>query len=511
MTPTARDDSPLVIGLDVGTSSVKAAFFGRGGRRGAVGRRVIARTATDGLGTQAPEAVRDAVFGVLADVMRGVEGRPDALALSTAMHGLVGLDAHGEAVTPLVTWADDRAAGVVADWRRRGDADFVHGRTGVPLHPMAPIAKLAWFAETAPAVAARVACWADLKALVVSWLTGDVVTDASSASGWGLMDLHRRRWDADAMGLAGVDGERLPPIASPTATRPSSRETAERTGLATGTPVVVGAGDGPLGNLGVGATAPGVAGVSLGTSGAVRVVVDRVPDDLDGLFCYVLDEQRWVLGGAVSNGGNIVDWLADTLMDGSGEATAEADVDRPAAVTALAAAAPPGAAGLVMVPYLLAERAPRWDPALPGAYLGLGRRHGRAHLARAALEGVCASLGVITDRIDVAVPVRSVRVTGGTMADPLWRRLLAAALGRPMTVASSDEGSALGAAAMGFVALGVVDDPVAAHDLIVGSTGGDADPVEVTPELADAARLVRRRIADATSALADLGTTYAPH
>lgn len=496
MTAPAGDDMPEVIGLDVGTSSVKAAVFGAGGRRGAVVRRAVPRrSGPDGRVTQAPDDVRAAVLGAVEAVVRTAERPPDAIAVSAAMHGLVGLDADDEPVTPLVTWADDRAAPVVTEWAARGTAGFLHERTGVPLHPMAPVAKLAWFAEVAPSVGYRVAHWADLKALVIRGLTGTVVTETSSASGWGLMDVRRHTWDDDAMHLAGVAAACLPEVAATTAIRPLSRAAADRVGLASGTPVVLGAADGPLGNVGVGATVPGVAGVSLGTSGAVRVVVDRVPPVTPGLFCYVLDERRWVLGGAVSNGGNIIDWLATTLLEVPGSADDAERAARTSAVIDLAATAPPGADGLVMVPYLVAERAPLWDPSLPGAYLGLRRRHTRAHLARAALEGVCASMGVIADRIDTVVPIGAIRATGGTMRSRLWRQSLAAAVGRPMTVASAEDGSALGAAAVGLVALGAADDLEQARSLLTDDTAASADEQHVSDEEAAAATATRRRIA----------------
>ncbi len=492
MADPADDDLPLVVGLDVGTSSVKAAVFGAGGRRGAVARHAIARTSdANGRVTQNPGDVQAAVLGALETVVRAAGRRPDAVAISAAMHALVGLDAHTEPLTPLVTWADNRAVGVVADWVAHRTADFVHERTGVPLHPMAPVAKLAWFAEFEGSLAARVARWVDLKALVVGWLTGDTVTEVSSASGWGLMDVRRGVWDGDATVLAGVDAAQLPEIASPTAVRGLSPDVAARVGLPAGTPVVLGAADGPLGNVGVGATTPGVAGLSLGTSGAVRVVVDAVPPVTRGLFCYVLDERRWVLGGAVSNGGNIVDWLADTLFDpplGGGAAA------RAAAVLEVAGAAPPGADGLVMVPYLVSERAPLWDPSLPGTYLGLRRRHGRAHLARAAIEGVGAALGVITDLIDAAVPIDAVHATGGTMRSGLWRRVLAATLGRPMTVANTDEGSALGAAVLGLVALGAAPDIEQARRLVVGDVASASTAEQVPDVEAVAAEATRRAI-----------------
>ncbi len=490
------ESAPTVIGLDVGTSTVEAVVFTVDGAPGPATSRDVATVASaDGTVTQDPDDLHRVVLDVLADAVARTDRRVDAIAVTTAMHALVGLDDDDRAVTPLVTWADTRATDIVADWRRDGTAGFVHQRTGVPLHPMAPVAKLAWF--TAHRDTPPVARWADLKALVSSWLTGAAVTEISTASGWGLMDLRTGTWDPDALRLAGVTPDDLPPIVPTTAARPLVRSAADRTGLDVGTPVVAGAADGPCANLGVGATEPGVAGLSLGTSGAVRVVVDHVPEPVpDGLFCYALDAKRRVLGGALSNGGNIVDWLADVFTDPVASSADDRHRDRFSAVDALAAAAPPGSDGLVMVPYLVAERAPLWDPTVPAAYLGLRRRHRRPHLVRAAFEGVAAGLGAITDRIAAVQPVTAVRATGGAFASPLWRTLVAAAVARPVTIPDVVGGSATGAAALGLVALGVTDDPVAARAMLTAETTAEAgaEPVPVPSGLRDAAVATRRSL-----------------
>ncbi len=468
-------DTPLVIGLDVGTSAVKAAAFGPGGQAGPVVRRRLPPTVDrSGFVTQPIDGVRAATLDALAAAVRAAPGPVDAVAASTAMHAVAALDAAGRAVTDLVPWADRRAGPVVTDWIRTGSAAFVHDRTGVPLHPMAPLAKLAWFTSDATTRAPGVRRWVDLKALVVQWLTGESVTDHSSASGWGLLDVRSRTWDPDALALAGVDATALPELDAPSASRPLAHDAAAAVGLAAGTPVVLGAADGPLANVGVGAISPVVAGLSLGTSGAVRVVVDEVPARLDGLFCYVLDEQHWVLGGAVSNGANVLDWLGETL--------GPADLDPTAAALRtqdLAAAAPAGSDGLVCLPYLEGERAPLWDAEVPGAYLGLRRAHTRAHLARAALEGVAAGLGVVVDRIHDLTPVRRVLATGGALVAPLWRQLVAGAMRRPTTVVHVAEGSALGAAAVGLVGLGAAADLTVARELL--GQPGDPD-AEFAPE-----------------------------
>ena len=254
------------------------------------------------------------------------------------------------------------------------------------------------------------------------------------------------------MALSGVSVDQLPPIVATTATLTLSPGAAQQIALPAGTPVVAGAADGPLGNLGTRAITPGVAGLSLGTSGAIRIAVPKPQVDEGGaLFCYALTDSVWVVGGAVSNGGVVIRWAGDSLApDVSGPAGGPADE----ALLSLAASVPPGSDGLVMLPYLLAERAPLWDPDLPGAYLGLRREHTRAHLIRAAVEGVCRQLSVITDSLDRIAPVTSVRVTGGAFRSLLWREVMAASLNRPLHLLAATEGTALGAAALGLLALG---------------------------------------------------------
>jgi gluconokinase len=228
---------------------------------------------------------------------------------------------------------------------------------------------------------------------------------------------------------------------------------AERIGLPPGTPVVAGAGDGPLGNLGVGAIGPGVAGLSVGTSGAVRMSVPspRV-DSGHTLFCYGLADGLWVLGGATSNGGSVVRWAGSALAPDVWASPGDRPGDE--RILELAGGVPAGSEGLVMLPYLLAERGPLWDPDIPGAYLGLRRHHGRGHMVRAALEGVCLQIRLIVDRLEEVYPVREVRATGGVFRSRLWQETMAGMLARPLQIVGDAEGTALGAAALGLFALG---------------------------------------------------------
>ena len=451
---------PVVLGLDVGTTSAKAVAYDAAGRDlgdGEAGYPLL--EPEHGHAEQDPERVADAALAALRDAARAArEGGAEVagVSVSTAMHGLVGLDGDGRPVTRLITWADTRASREAE--RLRAEHGALHGRTGTPLHPMAPLPKLMWLRVHAPRAFGAAQRWGGVKELVLERLTGAWAVDRSCASGTGLLDLGRLDWDAEALELAGVSASQLAALVSTTDVFELRAEAAERAGLSPGVPVVAGGGDGPLANLGVGAVAPGVAACSIGTSGALRLMVERPFVDPHGrIFCYALVPGRWVVGGAVNNGGVVLQWAGEALAP-------ELDAER---LLELAADVPAGSEGLVMLPYLLSERAPHWSPLPRGAYVGLTRHHGRAHLVRAALEGVCQQLAlVLASMRDAGSEVREIRATGGFARSELWRRILAGALGMPVGFPHGHEGSAFGAALVGMEALGLVESIEVAADLV---------------------------------------------
>ncbi len=469
----------VMIGLDVGTTATKVVAFGIGtGRRHTAIREYPLLAPQPGWQVQDPEAIRVAVVEALAEAVAAVDGASVAgIAVSTAMHAVIGLDADLSPLTSLITWADARSIDEARGLRASDLAAEIYRTSGTPIHPMTPLTKIMWFSRREPVLTARVRWWAGLKDYVLAVLTGTVVTELSSASGTAMLDLGSRDWNPRAIELAGIRADQLPPVLPTTATLALSRDIAEAVGLPAGLPVVVGAADGPLGNIGTGAMAPGVVGLSLGTSGAVRMVVDKPRLDPAGrLFCYALTDTQWIVGGAISTGGVAVRWGGDVFGGGLGDGSPP-----DAELLALAEAVPPGSDGLLMLPYLLAERAPLWDPDLAGAYLGIRIGHTRGHFVRAAVEGVALQLSTIVEALDRIEPVRSVRATGGVFRSVLWRRVLAGALGRPVTVTGGAEGSALGVAALGLLALDRVDDLASGVEVL--GPPPEARPVEV-PEVA---------------------------
>ncbi len=472
---------PVVVAVDVGTTGTKALAVTAEATVVAEGR---ARTPFE------PGAIVTGALEAIAEAVTGAERPVAGLVLSGAMHSLVGLDAAGAPVTPLLNWADDRAAEQAA--RLRG-SDLVR-RTGTPAHPMSPLAKLCWWREREPATFAAVRRWAGVKELVLHALTGELLTDHGTASGTGLRDLRTGDWDDEALALAGIGRERLPELVDGTHTLPLATAHA---GLPGGTPVVVGGADGPLANLGLGAIRPGAVACSIGTSAAVRVALDEPWVDRDGrTFCYVLAPDRWVAGGATNGGGVVLEWLREAVAP---------DLPDPAAVLREAATAAPGSDGLVFLPHILGERAPLWRSDARGAYLGLERRHGRPELLRAALEGTCLQLAVVLATVGPATG--EIRATGGFARSPLWRSILAAALGRPVGFAASAEGSALGAALLGMTALGMLGSLDDAAALVAVTEVEEPDPVatEAYARLLPAFAAAQDAIAPIVGALPDAG------
>ncbi|NUT93210.1 MAG: gluconokinase [Saccharothrix sp.] len=451
----------VVLAIDLGTTATKVIAVDRdAGVVASAEHGYPMRTTPSGEATHDPAEVWDAAVRALREVASaGLTVR--ALSLTGAMHTLVGLDASFSPVTPSLSWADNRAVAEVARLRGTPAGIALHRATGTPVHTMSPLVKLAWFA----ARGFRAAKWCGLKDYVSLRLTGVLATEHSSASATGLLDLASLSWHPDALAFAGVTAADLPDLHAPTDAFPL---TFEVPGIPLGTPVVLGGGDGPMANLGVGAVVPGVAAVSLGTSGALRVVRDRPAVDEDGrVFCYAIGGGLWVLGGAVSNGGVVARWASETFS-----------TDLPTLLDE-AARVPVGASGITALPYLLGERAPWWDADATSALIGVRREHGRAEITRALVEGVAQQLALVLDAVRSVADVNAVRATGGAFRGDLWATVLAATLALPLEIAEDSEGSGVGAALLAWHALGALPDLTEASRLIRPTKRIAADPEAV--------------------------------
>jgi gluconokinase len=464
MTGSSSANKPYIVAVDIGTTSTKAAVVDRdGGIRAVLSVEYPLYTPSPDRAEQNPDEIVEASAKAVRSVLTKAEVASNEIhcvVFSSAMHSLIALDRDGAPLTPSITWADNRSAPFVRTLKEQYDAQAIYAATGTPIHPMSPLLKLMWLREKDPALFGRAHRYVGIKEYVLGrWFssTGRHVVDHSIASAMGLYSLRDRTWHAPALQIAGIDESRLPELVSTThVLEGMDRAWADKLGLSPDTPVVVGASDGVLANVGVGAVEPDQFAVTIGTSGAVRAVVREPRTDASGrTFCYALTDDRWVVGGAINNGGVLFRWVRDELATKEADEARAAGIDPYERLTELAAQAPAGSGGLVVLPLFAGERAPYWNADVRGVFFGLSLAHGKHHMIRAVLEGVGYAVRSVAEAVgDAAGRPREIRASGGFARSPFWRQTIADILGAPLTVPDAIESSALGAAALGLVAMG---------------------------------------------------------
>jgi len=475
------------IGVDIGTTSTKVVVFAADRRRRGqvLGQHAVEyplETPVPGAAEQDPELIFQAVVGAIHGAVAAaqVAGRDVAcVAFSAAMHSLIAVDAHDRPLTPSYTWADNRAAPWAVRVNAEHDGLGIYRRTGTPIHPMSPLIKLLWLRETAPAIWKRAKRFVGIKEFVLRRLCGEWVVDHSIASATGLFNLDALDWDEGALALTGLDASRLP-MPVPTTHRLKLVDTAQAhaLGLVADTPIVVGANDGVLSNLGVGAIERGAVALTIGTSGAMRTVVDAPQTDPEGrTFCYALTEQHWVVGGPVNNGGIVLRWVRDEFAAAETETAKRLGIDPYDVLTHIAQRIRPGAAGLLFHPYLAGERAPLWNADLRGSFFGLAMHHRKEHMIRAVLEGVVMNLHTILPAVEALIGrTHVIKATGGFARSPMWRQMLADVFDRTVVVPESIESSCFGAAMLGLYAIGMMDSLDEVAPLIGATYTHEPDP-----------------------------------
>ncbi len=458
-----------MIGLDLGTTNCKAVLLDADGR--------VRATASEGYRLQVPHpgwAEQDVrhVWEAAKTVLRAVvesapaDVPPGGICFSGAMHSL--LPVADDAGTPLanaMTWADARATAVYRGLIADTDTHALYRRTGCPVHSTYHLQRLRWWNRLDPETAEGAHLWVGLKDWILHALTGVWASDLSLASTTGLLNLQSRSWDTGVLRLAGIHPEHLPPLVSPSAVVGElTAEAAAATGLPAGLPMIAGGSDGAMASFGTGLARPGQTVITVGTSGAVRkIVAEPWFDPGERTFCYLLDDgpekPLWFIGGAINNGGLTLQWVREKLYP---ELAGAAGFDQ---LKSDAESVAPGAEGVFMLPYFAGERSPHWAPKDKGMLYGLGMQHTRAHIARAAMEGVANCLTDVWDALYGSETARGemVRLTGGITRTPLWAQILADMLGVPLMALEVADTSATGAALLGMRALGQIGpDQVAA-------------------------------------------------
>ena len=450
-----KERAPFFLGIDLGSSSARAFVYdARGVPLGGERDPYSWSSAPDGTLEVAAERLVEVTVAAIDGGMALVRESGIHIAaagLSTFWHGLVGVGAGGDAVTPVYSWGDGRAAAAAAAMRERADERAIHRRTGAYFHPSFPAVKLAWLRETRPDAVARVRWWMSAGEFLSFRFLRARSGSVSMASATGLLDQNRLAWDEEMLALAGIDEGSLLPLEQPGAPARLAGELAERWPELEGVPWTEAIGDGACANIGSGCADIGAAALSVGTTAAVRVVQRAgrvaIPDDL---FCYRVDRSRFVVGGATSNGGNVFAWGRSALRLPEGE--------RAGIETAIAERTPDGH-GLTVLPFLAGERSPRWPLAARGAIEGITVATTGLDILQASLEAVAYRLALIRRSLREIVPEsKTVVASGRALAEsPAFARIVCDALGEPLHLSSFGETSSRGAALLAAERIGALD------------------------------------------------------
>ncbi|MGP4105858.1 gluconokinase [Virgibacillus sp. L01] len=446
--------SSYIIGLDIGTTSAKALMFDYSGRIIAEHEKKYPILYPElNFAEQNPLEIEMATIHVLKTVLKESNitiKQLKGIGISSAMHSLICTTDDGEPLSNSIIWADSRGQSQ-ADQLKRTNPDLFF-KTGTPLHSMTPLAKLIWMKELDWQPYKDAKKYVSIKEFIVKRWFNEEVVDYSIAASTGLFDVDKLDWNMEALTEAGITKDNLFSPVPPTYLLKGLKSSiAEEIGLDQQIPFTIGASDGPLANLGVGALEPGDTAITIGTSCAIRQFTAKpLLDKKEEIFTYRFDSKSWITGGASNNGGIVLAWLQSVFSTDGNELSME-DMSQ------LAASSPPGANNLLFLPYITGERAPVWDSQAKGTFIGLTSTHKKGDLIRAAMEGVILNVYQIGQALDrLGNQHINLFANGGFSHSDIWVSILADIFGKPVHLPESHQSSAWGAAWLALFSLNEV-------------------------------------------------------
>lgn len=447
----------FIIGVDIGTSGTKAIAFTIEGE--VIGNTYISYDLVPtSVGRQEldPEILMEAALSCMEEVILQTGGNGNLLGISFSsfMHGLMAVDNNGKPLMNIITWADLRSTQYAASLNKDEAGLKIYQNTGTPVHPMSPLCKLMWMRENDQQIFAQAHKFISVKEYLFFKLFGKYLVDHSVASGTGLLHVGKRTWFEESLQLAGITKEQLSePVPTTHIVKGLKKEYAQRLHLDENTPFIIGASDGCLANMGSNAVNPGDLSVTIGTSGAVRMISDEAHvDEQQRTFNYILTDKLYVAGGPTNNGLNLLKWYAENFLQRPIRTATDIDW-----FVQEAAKAPAGADKLLFLPFVHGERAPVWDASARGVFFGVHAKHTQAHFMRAIIEGINYALYQIAQTVEEKVGMsKQIFASGGFIHSRAWLQWLSDLFGKAITVTSTADASTTGAALLGLQALGIV-------------------------------------------------------
>jgi gluconokinase len=448
MLPQIAPDA-LILALDVGSSSVRTMIFDRRGNalNGVFVQKRYSPSATPDGGSEIDaEMMCGLIFTSIDEALSQAgehAGRIAAVVMDTLVGNVLGVGADGQPVTPIYTWADRRGGEMADSFESALDPVAYRHRTGCRVHTSYWPLRVLWLAAYRPGHFQRVAHWLTLGDYAYNRIFGQLRISLSMASWSGLLNRHTGTWDDETLAVLPIHREQLAPL-SGAPFRGLSGAWAQRWPALKEAFWFPAIGDGVASNIGAGCTTPHQMALSIGTSGALRIIVpDRPAETPDGLFVYCVDESRSLIGGALSNAGNLYAWMGHVLQ-------------MPPDLLARVDKLPPDGHGLTVLPFLAGERAPGWNDNARAVFMGMTLDTGPEHLVRAGLEAVAYRFYQIARRLGSLQANEVICVASGApvIQSPPWMQIIADVLNIPVYASLESEATIRGA-----VCLALGEDP----------------------------------------------------
>ncbi|HTE32320.1 MAG TPA: gluconokinase [Chryseolinea sp.] len=446
-----------IVGIDIGTGSTKAVAVDTAGKVIEVSKAAYPTIQSQPTySEQAPELIWQAFIKCISRISVARKEPPLAVVLSSAMHSVIPVDKAGDPLMNMITWADNRSAEIAERIKKSNDGETLYTQNGTPIHAMTPLCKIVWLKENAASIFRDTSKFLSIKEFIWHKLFDVYEVDFSIASATGMFNIMENRWNQQALDICGISPDQLS-LPVPTYHR--------REGLKTGvdgllkisrdTPFVIGASDGCLANIGSFAIEPGVAALTIGTSGAIRVACEKPVTNFKAMtFNYRMFDNLFVSGGPINNGGVALKWYAESFL--------KLPLNTPADYDMLLDAIKdiePGAKGLIFLPYILGERAPIWNSNSSGVFFGVRNYHTQAHFTRAVLEGISMALYSIMKAMEeTGQRIHKIHVSGGFVHSTGWLQILSDIFNKPIVLIHDEDASAIGGAFLGLKILGMIED-----------------------------------------------------
>lgn len=446
----------FILALDIGTSSVRSALYTMDGdvipETMVKNERTLAATDDGGAEIDGDEAFRqvcESIDEVFKKCPKNI-GDIAYVATSSFWHSIIGVDKAGVPTTKLLGWADTRSRAEVRKLRSHFNEQQIHNATGARFHSSYWPAKLLWLKSSAAADFKRTARWLSLTDHIWFKLFGSVETSISMASATGLFDIRECVWHEPLRKYIGLRRNHLPRIAGERSENVLASEYKKRWPLLAGARWLAPIGDGAANNIGAGCARTGRAAIMIGTSAAMRMIrrsepPGRIPR---GLWCYRVDRQRIVLGGALSDGGGLYQWLKTNFRLEADDDLTENEIEK----------RPPAAHGIAFMPFVFGERSTGYHENAAGAVVGLNASHDQIDIVQAALESVAYRFAEIFDQLKTICPIKTIVASGGALREsPIWTQIITDVLGREMTLPAAREASSRGAVLLALETIGKIE------------------------------------------------------